>query len=72
MDPGDEAVEVAGKLQVKLISAEVGVDADMIARWSTARRPPQSSRRVNKVDIEESLPKLWPLFLSRACKTSVT
>jgi hypothetical protein len=30
-DPGDEAVEVAGKLQVRLVSEEIGVDADMIA-----------------------------------------
>lgn len=39
MDPGDEAVEVTGKLQVKLISAEVGVDADMIALWPDSGHP---------------------------------
>jgi hypothetical protein len=38
-DPGDEAVEVAGRLQVKLISEEVGVDADMIALWPDSEHP---------------------------------
>jgi hypothetical protein len=39
MEPGDEAVEVAGRLQVSLISEKVGVDADMIALWPDSEHP---------------------------------
>src|ERR1041385_7354578 len=37
--PGEQAVEVAKKLQVRVISSQVGEDADMIALWPDDAKP---------------------------------